>query len=155
MMGLSFAFARGLAVCLKRARGLALIALAFFVLHSFVPHKEIRFILPVLPLFGACVGVALTQVPKQLGWAVLVAAAASTVFAKDLTWGQLGAYPERAAQSAWDDFGPFNRLLLAASREPNVCGVFVEAHLAWVGGSTYLHQRAPLYMHQPPPGAIN
>ncbi|MBK7857421.1 MAG: hypothetical protein IPJ65_02110 [Archangiaceae bacterium] len=158
MTGLSIAFAVGLALCFKHARALALIALAFFALHSVVPHKEIRFILTVLPLFGACVGVALTHLPKPAGWAVLAAGLVSMALTQSLTWDDLGAYPERGKQRAWDDFGSFNRLLLAASREPKVCGLFVEgAHLAWVGGSTYLHQRAPLYMGgmQPPQGAVN
>jgi GPI mannosyltransferase 3 len=158
MTGVAIAFAVGLAVSLKHARGLALIAFAFFALHSVVPHKEIRFILTVLPLFGACVGVALTHLPKQLAWVVLATAAFSTYQAKDLTWGELGAYPERAAQTAWDDFGSYNRLLLKAGKQPQVCGVFIEgAHLAWVGGSTYLHAKAPLYMGgmQPPQGAVN
>ncbi len=147
MTGLAIAFAVALAVCFKHARGLALIAFAFFALHSVVPHKEIRFILTVLPLFGACVGVALTHLPKQLPWAVLAAALVSLVKVKDLTWGELGAYPERAGQTAWDDYGAYNRLLLAASRQPQVCGVFVVgAHLAWVGGIAYLHHKAPLYM---------
>ena len=158
MMGIAFAFAIALALCWKHARGLALVAFAFFALHSVVPHKEIRFILTVLPLFGACVGIALTHVPKQLGWVVLGLACFSAWQAKDLTWGDLGAYPERAGQTAWDDYGAFNRLMLKAARQPKVCGLFIEgAHLAWVGGSTYLHQKAPLYMGgmQPPQGSVN
>ncbi len=64
-----------------------------------------------------------------------------------LTFGDLGAYPERAAASAWDDFGPVNRLLLAAHRQDDLCGLRIDAaHLAWTGGSTYLHRDAPLYM---------
>ena len=158
MMGLSFAFALALALCWKHARGLMLVAFAFFALHSVVPHKEIRFILTVLPLFGACVGVALTHLPPRAAWLVLGLALVSAYKAKDLTWGELGAYPERAAQTAWDDFGPYNRLMLKAAKQPQVCGLFIEgAHLAWVGGSTYLHQKAPLYMGgmQPPSGAVN
>lgn len=158
MTGLSIAFALALAVCWKHARGFALIALVFFALHSVVPHKEIRFILTVLPLFGACVGVALTHLPKPLTWVVLAAAVVSLAMTQSLTWGELGAYPERAGQRAWDDFGSYNRLLLAASRQPTVCGLFIEgAHLAWVGGSSYLHHNAPLYMGgmQPPQGSVN
>jgi hypothetical protein len=158
MTGLSIAFAVALAVCWKHARGLMLIAFAFFALHSLVPHKEIRFILTVLPLFGACVGVALSHLPRPLGWAVLAAAGVSMFMARALTWEELGDYGRHADARAWDDFGSYNRLLLAASRQPKVCGLFVEgAHLAWVGGSTYLHQNAPLYMPpmQPPPGSVN
>jgi hypothetical protein len=61
--------------------------------------------------------------------------------------GDVGSYPERAASSAWDDFGPVNRLMLAASKQPDVCGLRIDAaHLAWTGGLTYLHANARLYM---------
>ena len=66
---------------------------------------------------------------------------------KALTMGDVGSYPERAASSAWDDFGYINRLLLTASRERDLCGLRIDAaHLAWTGGITYLHTKAPLYM---------
>lgn len=147
MKGLTLVFALALALCLRRARGLALIAFIFFALHSVVPHKEIRFILTVLPLFAACAGIALSFLPRSATVVVLAVALVSMLEARNLTWGELGAYPERGDQKAWDDYGAYNRLLLVASRQPQVCGLFIEgAHLAWVGGIAYLHQRAPLYM---------
>ncbi|MBL8951613.1 MAG: hypothetical protein JNK82_12600 [Myxococcaceae bacterium] len=147
MKGLTLVFGLSLALCVQRARGLALIAFAFFALHSVVPHKEIRFILTVLPLFAACAGVALSFVPRGATVFVLAVALVSALEARNLTWHELGAYPERGEQKAWDDYGPFNRLLLAASKQPQVCGVYIEgAHLAWVGGIAYLHHKAPLYM---------
>jgi len=147
MKGLTLVFALALVFCLGKARSLALIALAFFALHSVVPHKEIRFILTVLPLFAACVGIALSHLPRAATVLVVVFGLVSMLEARSLTWNELGAYPERGEQKAWDDYGPYNRLLLAASRQPQVCGLFVEgAHLAWVGGIAYLHHRAPLYM---------
>jgi hypothetical protein len=66
--------------------------------------------------------------------------------------GDVGSYAERPASSAWDDFGFINRLLLAASREKDLCGLRIDAqHLAWTGGITYLHTKAPLYMPGFPP----
>ncbi|MGQ0508012.1 MAG: hypothetical protein ACT4TC_22130, partial [Myxococcaceae bacterium] len=44
-------------------------AVAFFVLHSITPHKELRFILPVLPLFCALAAVGLEtlrMLPQQV-----------------------------------------------------------------------------------------
>jgi hypothetical protein len=68
-----------------------------------------------------------------------------------LTFGQLGAYPERANTRAYDDAGPVNRLLLSAHEQADLCGLKVEAtHLAWTGGATYLHRPAPLYPHNGP-----
>jgi hypothetical protein len=83
-----------------------------------------------------------------VGVAVLVSAATH----KRLTMGDVGSYPERADSSAWDDFGAVNRLMLAASRQGDLCGLRIDAaHLAWTGGSTYLHRNAPLYMPGYPP----
>lgn len=149
---LAFVFAAALTVCVVRARGLALIAIVFFALHSMTAHKEIRFIMPVLPLFAACVGVAVSQLPRIVP-VVVIAALVSMGLARSLTMGDLGAYPERPQDTAWDDKGAVNRLLLAAHGHQDVCGIRIDTeHLAWTGGSTYLHREAPLYMGgQPPP----
>jgi hypothetical protein len=48
--------------------------------------------------------------------------------------------------------GPTNRLMLAASQRDDLCGLRIDSnHLAWTGGSTYLHRKAPLYMPGTPP----
>jgi hypothetical protein len=138
-------------VAARRAWPVAVAVAAFFALHVAVGHKELRFITPALPLACALVGVAsslLPEKPARLALSlVALLAAPSTWNFRALTMGQVGSYPERAASSAWDDFGPVNRLLLAASRRADVCGLRVDvAHLAWTGGSTYLHVKAPLYM---------
>ncbi len=142
----------------RRAPGLSLVALAFFLLHSAVPHKELRFLFPLLPVLAALAAVgfgALPEaVPRRLALAaVLGGAAFSAARLPALTFGDLGQYErERPGASALDDFGPVNRLLLQAHRREDLCGLKVEAvHLAWCGGSTYLHRPAPLYPANGPP----
>lgn len=138
-----------------RAPALFLTAVAFFLLHSFVPHKEFRFLFPALPLFSALAGLGAQGL---LSWprlqrvtlaALLGLALFSAVTSRGLTFGRLGQYEKEKPQaSAFDDFGPVNRLLLAAHEERELCGLKVEsAHLAWTGGHTYLHRRVPLYPH--------
>ncbi|HET9037465.1 MAG TPA: hypothetical protein VFN45_14735, partial [Myxococcaceae bacterium] len=130
----------------------------FLAVHSAIPHKELRFILPVLPaamaLAGVGLAVAATRVDRRLplGLALLGAVISAARF-HTLTFGQLGAYEgQREAVSAYDDFGPVNRLLLVASELPQVCGLKVEAtHIAWAGGYTYFHRDAPMYSHLGPP----
>ena len=158
MPGLAVALALGLVLCARRAPLLLLPLGLFVVLHLAVAHKELRFVLPAWPLAFAALGVGLGALPQALGQKValpLLGAAAllSAANFRALTFGDLGAYPDRPGASAWDDFGPVNRLLLAASRQQDLCGLRVDvAHLAWVGGSTYLHRNAPLYhLGQPPP----
>jgi GPI mannosyltransferase 3 len=141
-----------------RAPALAATVALFVAVHSAIPHKELRFILPVLPaamaLAGVGFAVAATRVDRRLpvGLALLGAVISAARF-HTLTFGQLGAYEgQRAAVSAYDDFGPVNRLLLVASELPQVCGLKVEAtHIAWAGGYTYFHRDAPMYSHLGPP----
>ena len=168
MPGAMAAVVVGGALALRRAPGVALLALAFAAVHMAVGHKELRFILPVLPVACALAGVGLSALsdwlerrrgvapsteeapPSRLAWRVagvtLAVAAAGAVHQPFLTMGAVGSYLDRPASSAWDDFGNVNRLLLVASRQKDLCGLRVDvAHMAWVGGSTYLHTKAQLF----------
>ncbi len=140
----------GAALAWKRATGLLFIAIAFVVVHSAVPHKELRFIVPVLPVLFAVSAVGFSRLPEIVSLriappAVLAIALFSAFTAQFLTFENLGAYPEKGAQSAWDFEGDVNRLLLEASRHGDLCGIRIDEFLAWTGGSTYLHINAPLY----------
>lgn len=152
MPALTCVFAVGVLTSILRARGLLFIALLFLALHLWSPHKELRFLVPLIPLLCALVGAGLEVLP----WArirdaavvlALVAGLISFGTHRRLTMGDLGAYPERAGSSAWGDFASVNRLVHVASTRDDLCGLMVTvAHLAWVGGTTYLHRHAPLYM---------
>jgi phosphatidylinositol glycan class B len=153
----SLALGLGFIGALARRRWeLPLLTAAFFLLHLASPHKELRFIVPGLPLAAACLGVALSFGTARFihygSAAVVGAGLISLTTVPSLTMGQLGAYLERPQASAWDDYGHVNRLLLVAGRQPDLCGVRVDvADMAWVGGSTYLHRRVPLYRPNVPP----
>jgi GPI mannosyltransferase 3 len=145
----------------RRAPGLLAVAGGFFVLHALQPHKELRFLMPVLPLFAALAGVGLDAVLRRLPpspfrlalpLGMVAVAGFSGARAGLLTFGQLGQYGgEKARASAWDDSGPINRLLIAAGQREDVCGLKVEAvHLAWTGGYSYFHREVPLYAHTGP-----
>ncbi|MEW5742001.1 MAG: hypothetical protein AB1938_24010 [Myxococcota bacterium] len=166
-------------LALRRAPGAVLLVLAFTGLHMAVGHKELRFILPVLPVACALVGLALswrpfspptagqaptappdassarpsaredaplTRFQRLLVAFVLAAAAWSGLRADKLTMGEVGSYASRAKSSAWDDFGNVNRLLLAASRQKDLCGLRIDVtHMAWAGGYSYLHRNVPVF----------
>ncbi len=151
MPGVALVLLASLVVAAKRAWGVVLVLALFLALHLFVAHKELRFIVPVMPLACALFGVAASLLLARLSRVAVVVAGVCVVVSAwnhpTLTMGEVGSYPERADSSAWDDFGVVNRLLLAASRQSDVCGLRIDAaHLAWTGGSTYLHANAPLYM---------
>ena len=142
----------------RRTPVLLVTAFAFFLLHSLIPHKELRFLLPVVPLFCALAAVGLTALSSMsaragrklalVGAALLaVAVVPSAVTARALTFHHVGAYEnQRPQRSAWDDFGSANRLLLRAAQLEDVCGLKVErVHPAWMGGYAYFHHEVPLY----------
>jgi hypothetical protein len=147
----------GAVLAARRAPALLVVVALFLGVHMAIPHKELRFILPVLPAAMALAGVGLTVASERIGWrlpvgAALLAAVVSAAGFHALTFGALGAYPGREQASAYDDFAPVNRLLLAASTQPGLCGLKVEAtHIAWAGGYTYFHRDAPMYSHLGPP----
>ena len=156
MPGVALVLGASLFGAARRAWPVLLSLALFLALHLFVAHKELRFLLPVMPAVCALFAVATLALPVQPARLAMVVAAAcvgvSALNHKALTMGDVGSYPERAASSAWDDFGPVNRLLLAASKQSDVCGLRIDAaHLAWTGGITYLHHKAPLYMPGFPP----
>ncbi len=160
MPAVSAVMAPAVLLGLLRAPALAAAVGLFLAVHSAIPHKELRFILPVLPaamaLAGVGLSVASTRIDRRLpvGLALLAAIVSGARF-HTLTFGELGAYDgQRDTVSAYDDFAPVNRLLLVASELPVLCGLKVEAtHIAWAGGYTYFHRDAPMYSHLGPPRA--
>ena len=142
-------------VAIPRALALAFVTAAFFLVHVLIANKAYRYIVPVLPLFGALAGIGLQafwnssrRATALIATSTLLAALAwSAATFHRLTFGDVGPYENtRPAVSAYDDWGPVNRLLIAASRRPDLCGLRVETdHLTWIGGYSYFHRPVPLY----------
>ena len=132
-----------------------LIALGFFLVHSFIPHKELRFLFPIIPLLCAQAAVGLDQLvaPRKLIGAAAVLALAATSLAtfRTLTFSRLGISSPDGALSAIDYAGPENRLLLRARTLTDLCGLKIASIENWrTGGYAYLHQRVPMYRNDPP-----
>jgi phosphatidylinositol glycan class B len=140
------------ALSLRRAPGLWLLAAAFLAAHMLVPHKELRFVFPLLPLLCALAAVGLDGLsrldprsPLVGQVALALAAVLSGARFHALTFGQIGAYPDRPQASAYGAFGEVNRLLLRAHDLPDLCGLAITVHPAWSGGYSYLDRDVPLY----------
>lgn len=162
MLGVTLVTAGLSLLALRRARSLAALVIAFYVLHAAQPHKELRFLIPIFPLFAALAGVGMDVVLRDwkmervralLALGVAAVGLVSAGLASRLTFGDLGQYEDtRPGVSAYDDSGPINRLLEVAGQREDVCGLKIEApaHLAWTGGYSYFHRLAPLYWVQGP-----
>lgn len=133
---------------------IGLIALGFCVVHSLIPHKELRFLFPVFPLLTAqaAVGLDALKERKRAGTLALLALSlGSLVSLPTLTFWRLGISDPDGALSAIDYSGPENRLLLRARALTDLCGLKVMSTENWrTGGYAYLHRAVPMYRARPP-----
>jgi phosphatidylinositol glycan class B len=143
------------AVGARRFPGLAIAAVATVVMHSLVPHKEVRFIYLALAAAPILVGLGAAKVLRVLserrGSRVMTLGAPAflglaSVLSYFIATGPLGP--------RWS----FNRgmvhAFLAAHREPGLCGLQVRGIPVWkAGGYTYLNRDVPLTF-DPPPGEL-
>lgn len=131
---------------------LALFA-AHVLIHCVVPHKEFRFLMPVMPLALALAAAGVADIAGRVrGGAVaalLVAAASAvymTVIATQLTWAKIGFPSDRGDRSPWHAGEGINRLLSAAGERDDVCGLIVTGeNFGWIGGYSYFHRDVDLY----------
>ncbi len=146
-------------LAVRRARGLFGIALLFFIPHWLSPHKELRFLAPLIPLWCVLAAVGLqVLIEAKARWIrigapalVLAAAAYSAATFRQLTYAKFGLSQIHLV-SALDAGGPENRLLIAAHDAADLCGLKVlSQELDYLGGFSYLHRPVPLYGPAGPP----
>ena len=138
-----------------RARSLAFVIAIVLLAHTLTPNKSYRYLIALIPLAGALAAVGLQWLSDRRGRGAALASGAVLLLTcvwslgtmRGLTFGDLGPYENtRPRDSAFDDMGPVNRLLIAASRQTDLCGLRIETtHLTWTGGYSYFHRNVPLY----------
>jgi hypothetical protein len=129
-------------------------------LHTLIPHKEMRFILPVVAyaLAVASAGWAfrlraepetLERVERPRVVIVLVVAALATnlFVASRLTMGNLGETRVWAGSSpVWGNHESFNVQASDIGQDPATCGLaFVDVNFIFVGGYSYMHRDVPYW----------
>ena len=134
----------------RRAPALLLLVVAYVALHSCVPHKELRFLVAVIPIAMALAGAGIhseararVQVRLASAAVVLMAIASLHVRSVNVTIGEIG-YTRQPAVSAWRLREPYNRLLWLAARQPDICGLAVAGAPVAIGGHSYFHRDVPL-----------
>jgi hypothetical protein len=148
--------ALGAGLAWSRARSFVALVALFIVLHSLILHKELRFLFPTFPLLCALAAVGWEHV-RFGAVAMLAVAVVSTASLPWLTFEKLGLRPDPTRTAgAFDDGGPENRLLWAASQVPDLCGLKVMTRArADTGGYSYFHRDVPLYGTDSPGSSYN
>jgi hypothetical protein len=154
--------ALGFLAGLRRTWPVAVPALVFLAVHSAIPHKELRFLFPVLPFFllGAAVGLAglIARFPYSRasrsaagGTVAVVLLAVFFARARQVSFADIGqdmapfAHGGPTSGLVWGAFDERNRLLNEAGTHPDICGLVApNMNAYWTGGYTYLHRRVPL-----------
>jgi hypothetical protein len=142
----------------RRAAGFLWVALAYVLAHALVPHKEFRFLMPIVPLLLATSGVGIARILEQvfarraalrLPAAAAIGVAASLLMgqrAADATLASIGrpADPQALRESVWRHGDGLNRALWEVGKQPDLCGVLlVGTTTIWSGGYSYLHRDVP------------
>ena len=138
----------------RRAPALALSVFGYLLVHSLIPHKELRFLVPALPLGCVLVGLGADQLQRRTAntrlwwWLGLSAAALGMAFSLTrLTYRRMGQYADtpRGARPIWHADEEINLLLAEAGQKPDLCGLGVLGlRPAFTGGYSYFHRAAPL-----------
>ncbi len=165
VVGVLFAWAViGPALAWRRSRfaerqgaGLGLVVVLFVAGPSAVAHKELRFVLPILPVALAVAGAGAAALLQRVAEARRTAVAgllatalglALLVSASQLTFGRLGMHEGEsdAERAPWHAREGVQRALWAAGEQPAICGLLVVGiRPAWTGGYSYLHADVPIY----------
>jgi hypothetical protein len=147
-------FAATLAWALLRPRAVALPLLCLIALllaHSAIGHKEYRFMLTAVPLFGVLLAVLVdgaieTKVPRARQR--FAACAVAALLAGFSLAGLLGALPgqDRVFDRAPLDRDPALAVYRSLGRDPEV-GAVLDMTNGWAfsGGYTHFHRDLPLY----------
>jgi phosphatidylinositol glycan class B len=154
-IGLSFAvLVLGLAVASRRAPGLVLLVMVVVAIHSVIPHKELRFLYPVLPLGVSLASVGLVDLMNGLGKGPWPLAALATICGTQMalqdrnpTFEQFGVPEIQGVHDIWHAHEGYVRASWAAARAPELCGIIYTGTFSWAtGGYTYLHRAVPIFL---------
>lgn len=131
----------------RRSPILGWIALAILIPHSLIPHKEYRFIYPILPIVVVLAAIAVTEwiaaanaklkMPRS-SFAVITV---SALFFLSLSAAAASQFP------FWrEDAGNLKAFQLL-SHDEQLCGLAINQRAwAYSGGYTYLHRNVPIFL---------
>ncbi|NCR43707.1 MAG: mannosyltransferase [Microcystis aeruginosa G13-12] len=151
------------AIAARRHWILALLSLVIILSHSFLGHKEYRYIFPALPLIIILAGLGTATLVSRLSlMRGSLAGKTIVIFSSLLLWAFLswllagrfntdqtfnfGPPWQKPGYTHWQTHGGQLQAYQYLSSEKKLCGLGVKG-LAWqyTGGYAYLHQDVPIY----------
>jgi hypothetical protein len=131
----------------RRSPFLGWITLIHLISHSFIPHKELRYMYPITPIVITLAALGFVEVGLALNrWR------RSTLTAQAIAAAGLVLFLSTSALLAWRFPGwrQSSGGLIAMDRlslDPSLCGVGVSPHLLLqTGGYAHLHQNVPIIL---------
>ena len=156
-MGVSFAIVLlGLVVAAQSradrpARGLIATVVAYLLLITLHAHKDLRLVLPVLPIMLAVGAVGLTRMFDGLRAGAWVTYAGGVVMAAQMAWTTHA--PTRADLGygaadvvTWHSGEDYMLVTEEAAKTPDLCGIIYTGNdPGWTGGYSFLHRKIPIF----------
>jgi len=141
----------GLALASGRARGLVVVVVAYLLAQALLPERELRFMMPVLPIAIAASAAGLTRLFDGLRAGPWPACAVGLACSAQMAW--IAHAPTRAQLGyegndwvTWHPADDYLRTTWAAAGSPELCGViYIATEPTWTGGYTYLHRPVPIF----------
>jgi GPI mannosyltransferase 3 len=129
----------------RRSPFLAVLVLVIVVSHSFLAHKEIRFIYPVVPIALTLASIGLVEIFSKPDWKFVPRLGSRAILATSLGVILISSFFSLYALRGKVKSMGAMQAMAALSRDGNVCGVGLDNVPWWsTGGETYLHHNVAL-----------
>jgi GPI mannosyltransferase 3 len=132
-----------------RAPFLGWAALIVLATHCMVPHKEMRFLYPMLPILLILSSLGLSVVFEELKLLLHAPWVQNLYVPVSIAFFLISSYSLSTQSLYWDDnAGPMS-YFISLSKDKRVCGIGLYS-VPWyeTGGYTYLHQAIPVSLVQ-------
>jgi len=133
----------------RRTPFLAIIALAIFLSHSVIPHKEVRYLYPILPMILTLAAIGAADYAAMLGkrarWLASLRAQVYMGVGFFALVSLLAAFLSMHHVREMKSTRWIRPAYIFLSKDPNLCGLgLFQIHWPNSGGEAYLHRNVPV-----------
>lgn len=133
---------------LRRYRLFVATAFVIIAVHSLIPHKEYRFVIPAITCLVAGIGLGAADLVDRLvrGRVRLPPSLLTAVFAAAIAVVSAGQAILGPFRIAFITNGG-SRAMMTIAHRPDICGIFLDYNVTWgrSGGYAHLHRDIPIY----------